>query len=72
LEGDARDVMQLGEIAFWCEGSAIAIGFGRTPASKGDEIRLVAPVNVWATTVDDVRLLKSVKSGVTISVERRP
>ena len=70
LEADARDVMQPGELAFWCEGSAIAIGFGRTPASKGDEIRLVAPVNVWASTHDDVRALKSVMAGAAIRIER--
>lgn len=69
LEADARDVMVSGEIAFWVEGQSIAIGFGRTPISHGDEIRLAAPCNVWARALDDLKALDAVKPGDAVRVE---
>jgi hypothetical protein len=67
-EGDARAEVVPGEIAYWPDGHCIAIGFGRTPISQGDETRLASPCNIFATALSDVKALAEVKAGTRIRV----
>jgi uncharacterized protein len=67
-EKDARAVVTPGDIAYWPNGPAIAIGFGRTPISRGDETRLASPCNVFARALSDVKALTAVKAGTRVKV----
>lgn len=70
LEPDAVQVVDPGVVCFWVEGSSLALPFGPTPVSKGDECRLVAKVNVLGKIEGDPAVLGSIRDGDTITVER--
>jgi hypothetical protein len=72
LEPDAREVVDPGTVCFWVQGSSLALPFGPTPASKGDECRLVTRVNVLGKIIGDAKILKTVRSGARIRVESVP
>ena len=67
-ERTARLNVSPGDICFWSEDDRIIIGFGPTPISKPNEIRLMRPCNIWATTNDDVTALRAVQGGDKITM----
>ena len=69
-EENSREVVGLGDLAYWPPGTAFCIFFGPTPASRGDEIRPASAVNVVGRVVGDPMVFKSVRSGTTVRVER--
>ena len=68
LENDAKDIINIGEIAYWIEGKCIAIGYGKTPISKGNEIKLAARTNIWGDALLNIKELDKIKDGDEVVV----
>ena len=69
-EDGASDVVDMGAVAYWPPGQALCLFFGRTPASRGDEIRAASAVNVMGAIDGDATALKRVRSGTTVVVDK--
>ena len=68
LENDAKDIINVGEIAYWIEGKCIAIGYGKTPISKVNEIKLAARTNIWGDALLNIKELNKIKDGDEVVV----
>jgi len=69
-EPGARAVVTPGEVAYWPDGHCIALGYGRTPISQGDETRLASPCNIFGKVLGDVKALAKVRAGAKIKVAK--
>jgi len=70
LEPEARQVVDPGTVCFWVEGKSLALPFGPTPVSQGNECRLVTDVNVLGALEEEASILGTIRSGDEITVER--
>jgi len=69
LEDDAKEVVSEGDVAYWSEGSCFCIFFGKTLASKGDEVRAASKVNVFGN-VKNAKIFKTVKNSDLVILEK--
>lgn len=69
-ESNAIDVVESGDIAYWPEGSCFCIFWGKTPASKENEIRAASKVNVFGKIKGDARIFGKVKNGDLVRISR--
>lgn len=67
---NAREMVEVGDLAYWPPGAAFCIFFGPTPASRGSEIRPASPVNVFGKIIGDTNVLKQFRSGTEVIIEK--
>ncbi len=70
LEPGARSEMEVGEVAYWPSGPAIAIFFGPTPASKGSKPAAVSECNVIGRVEASPEVLRRAKEGNKVHLRR--
>jgi uncharacterized protein len=64
-EHDAREIMEVGELAYWQPGSAFCVFFGPTPASTDGRPKAASPVVPIGRILDDPSPLRSMGSSIT-------
>jgi hypothetical protein len=69
LDKTATTKVQVGDIGYWPPGSALAIFFGPTPMSEGDEPVPASKVNIVGKILGDATRLKKAKGAGEILIE---
>jgi len=70
-EPDSRMEMEVGDVAFWPDGDAIAVFFGPTPISQGTAPMAYSPCNILGRVMGDPTVLRAVKPGTPLEVTKR-
>ncbi|QAT16319.1 hypothetical protein BU251_00470 [Candidatus Velamenicoccus archaeovorus] len=64
-----RDVMEVGDVAYWPKGPCFCLFFGLTPNSRGGKIMPASSVTFLGRIVGDPLILKKVKEGDILRME---
>ncbi len=70
VEENSKEIVELGDIAYWIPGRAICIFFGKTPISDDDAIRPASAVNVIGRVLGDLEEFKRTEDGNEIEILR--
>jgi len=71
LDKSAREIMEVGEVAFWPPGNALCFFFGPTPVSTDSRPKAASDVIPLGNITGDIGLLKTFGSSVKVSVSRK-
>ncbi|MEM0088309.1 MAG: cyclophilin-like family protein [Archaeoglobaceae archaeon] len=65
---NSKEIVELGDVAYWIPGRALCLFFGKTPISD-EFIRPASAVNVIGKLLCDISKLKNVQDGERVFVE---
>ena len=67
-EENAKDLVNLNDVAYWPNGKAVCLFFGPTPIGKKGEIKPYSPVNVIGKIINpDKNILSKMNEGAKIT-----
>jgi hypothetical protein len=64
-----KKIMDVGEVAYWPEGEALCIFFGRTPASRGESPEAYSPVTPLGKVVTNLEKLEELADKTSITLD---
>jgi hypothetical protein len=64
-----KEIVEIGDIAYWPEEPSLCLFFGPTPISPSpDIIKPYSPVNVIGKIISDLKILEKIKEGEKVRV----
>ena len=70
-EENAKELVELNDVAYWPSGKAICLFFGPTPIGKKGEIKPYSPVNIIGKIISaDKSVIKNFKEGTKITFQK--
>lgn len=70
LDETATTKVKVGDIGYWPPGEALAIFFGKTPLSTGEDPIPASEVNIVGRLIDDPLILKTLRGARKIKIEK--
>jgi hypothetical protein len=70
LDETATSRIKIGDIGYWPPGNAIAIFFGPTPISKGNDPVPASDVNLIGKIIGDATILRELKGARKIRIDK--
>ena len=70
-EENAKDLVNLNDVAYWPNGKAVCLFFGPTPIGKKGEIKPYSPVNVIGKIINpDKNILSKMNEGTKLTFNK--